>query len=664
MIVTCILSAVVFVAEISLVAIRERARSAVVMDGLLNMEEPSAMAAVWNLDDALSGQVLAGLKKLHEVCGAQILDQHGTVRASLTCDPGHQNLSARIGNLLLGSTVDDYRLLRHTDSLSQMAVIGEIRIQLDPQAAGDDFVAYLVTTLIGNILRALLLGIILAWSVHRYLALPIITLSRKVREVDPDRPLTNLIAALPDHRADELGQLISGINDTLALLHQSREDLLHQARHDALVDLPNRKGLADWLHRRIADSPRKAALFLLDLDGFKHVNDSLGHRFGDLLLWEVGKRLQASVQESDLVGRLGGDEFVVILDGFANPQQLAATTVRLIQAIGRLFDLEGRPVHASTAIGVAIYPDDGADFSALLRAADAAMHTAKAEGPGRYRFFSQDMTERARRRLGLEENLRRAVEYGRFELHYQPKVRVADRGLTGVEALLRWHHEGRLVDPASFIPVAEESGLIVPISNWVLEHACATLGRWHRRFQPAAIAINFSARDFVDPLLPRRVADTLSAYDVQPHLLEVEITETSLMREVERCAGTLAQLREIGVRIAVDDFGTGYSSLAYLRRLPIDVLKIDRAFVQGVPADPMIASTIIALGKKMGMLTVAEGVETESQRDWLLNEQCDLMQGWLISRAIPKAELERRFMRPSGPAWAGSYNAESNGEYS
>jgi diguanylate cyclase (GGDEF)-like protein len=649
MVLTFLLALLVFVGEMLVVASHERAKSSATLAGLMNMEERSAAVAVWNLDDALAFQVLSGLRSLPEVRAAKITDEEGTLRASVTREEQPDGRFASwLGRLLLGDVSVSSRPLNHIDSLNRTTMVGTLRIELDPQRAGEDFIAYATTALFGNLLRSLLLGIVLAWSVHRYLARPIIAISRAVREVDPDQPMARLIEMPTSHRQDELGDLVEGINGTLALLHHEQETLRHLATRDPLTNLPNRALLADRLENALARATQydtQVALLFLDLDRFKHINDSLGHRLGDLLLQEVGHRLMSCVQAHDTVGRLGGDEFLIVLEGFEDTREVASVSARVIHTVGKLFDLEGHAVHVSTAVGIALFPGDGGNFETLLRAADTAMYSAKAEGPGRLQFFSRDMTERAHIRLTMEGNLRHAVDYGQFELYYQPKVDLEHRTLKGAEALIRWRHNEQLIEPSSFIPLAEETGLIVPISAWVLENACATLSRWQNRFEPISVAINLSSRDFADPKLPQRVAEALSRHHVPPHLLEIEITETSLMRDVERCAEALSQLREIGVRVAVDDFGTGYSSLAYLRRLPIDVLKIDRAFIYGVPDDPMIASMVISLGKKMGLVTVAEGVETETQRQWLLKEQCDLMQGWLVSRALPRTELERQFLR-------------------
>jgi len=654
MLLTCLLAFLVFVGEMLVVADHERAKSVVIMNGLLDMEERSSAVAVWNLDDALAFQVLSGLRSLHEVRGAVITDETGALLASIIHkDQKDAWIASWLGRLLLGNVAVGQRALNHVDSLNRTTMIGTLQIQLDPQRVGDDFIAYATTSLLGNLLRSLLLGIMLAWSVHRYLARPIISISRAVRSVDPDRPTARLIQTPPGHTHDELGQLVDGINDTLTQLHRQQESLRHLATRDPLTGLPNRALLADRVQNaitRAAEAGTEIAILFLDLDRFKHINDSLGHRLGDMLLQEVGRRLVSCVKLQDTVGRLGGDEFLILLERFEDVREVASISARVIHAVGKVFDLEGHAVHASTAIGIALYPADGTSFEVLLRAADTSMYSAKAEGPGRLQFFSRDMTERAQIRLTTEANLRHAVEYGQFELYYQPKVDVSGMTVKGAEALIRWRHNGQVIEPGAFIPLAEETGLIVPISSWVLEDTCATLSRWQGRFQPVPVAINLSSGDFADPRLPQRIADALARHRVPAHLLEVEITETSLMRDVEQCAAALSQLREIGIRVAVDDFGTGYSSLAYLRRLPIDVLKIDRTFIYGVPDDPMIASMVISLGKKMGLVTVAEGVETETQRQWLLKEQCDLMQGWLISRPLQRTELERNFLRRTGTA--------------
>jgi len=650
MVMTCFISLLICVGELLVVASHERANSANQIAELLNMETESASVAVWNLDDGLANHVLSGLRGLGEVESATITDDTDTVRASFNNPVAANKIAFALGRVLLGDAANGSRALSYTDSLGRVSTIGAFKITLNPQTVGENFIAYALTTLFGNLLRSMLVGFVLAWSINRFLARPIIAISKAIQDVDAERPTVLPVPIPIGHQDDELGLLVEGINSALGLLQHEQERLRHLATSDGLTGLPNRALLIERLERaleRAAGTEFQVGILFLDLDRFKHVNDTLGHSHGDFLLQAVARRLVSCVKAQDTVGRLGGDEFMIVLEDVAGKAQVAGVASRIIQAIGRIFDFEGYSVHASTAIGIAMYPDDGTDFETLLRAADTAMYSAKAEGTGRLQFFSQEMTERAQRQVSMEANLRHALEYGQLTLHYQPKVDIDGLTLKGVEALVRWEHKGQQIAPAQFIPLAEETGLILPISAWVLENACATLSRWQSQFRPVPVAINLSSRDFADPDLPKRIAAALERHQVAPELLEIEITETSLMSNVEQCAIALSQLREIGVRIAIDDFGTGYSSLSYLRHLPIDVLKIDRSFIGGLPDESVIASLVISLGKKFGLVTIAEGVETELQRAWLSTEQCDQMQGWLTAPALPRIEFEQRFLRRS-----------------
>ena len=656
LVLTCLIALVICIGELLVVAGHERTNSAAHMTDLLDMAEESAAVAVWNLDDGLARQVLSGLKGLHEVRSAAILDDAGAVRAALVHPADPRSFAARLGAMLLVDAADGERTLHYTDSMGRVSTVGQLRIALDPRSVGEDFIAYALTTLSGNLLRSLLLGLVLAWSVHRSLARPIVGIAQALREVDPDQPMAKPIAMPSGHADDELGQLVNDINGALGLLQREQERLFNLATRDQLTGLPNRALLIERLDAslgRAAQTSGQVGILFLDLDRFKQINDTLGHGLGDSLLDAVGRRLVSCVKAQDTVGRLGGDEFMIVLEGISERGEVEKVAERIIRAISRVFTLERHSIYASTAVGIALYPSDGDNFETLLRAADTAMYSAKADGTGRLRFFSRDMAERAQFLVTLEGNLRHAIEYGQLHLEYQPKLAIDGRTVMGTEALLRWRFNGELIEPSIFIPLAEETGLIVPIGAWVLENACATLSRRQQRFEPVPVAINLSSRDYMDVRLPERIRDALDRHGVPAHLLELEITETSLMSNVEQCARVLSQLREIGVKIAVDDFGTGYSSLSYLRHLPIDVLKIDRAFVQSVPHDAAIASVVISLGKKLGLTTVAEGVETEAQLAWLAAEQCDLMQGWLVSRAVPRAEFEQKFLRARDQVQAG-----------
>jgi diguanylate cyclase (GGDEF)-like protein/PAS domain S-box-containing protein len=418
--------------------------------------------------------------------------------------------------------------------------------------------------------------------------------------------------------------------------------IIHSAEHDALTGLPNRVLLNDRIGLATALAARhgaKAAILFLDLDGFKHINDSLGHPVGDKLLQSIARRLETCVRGVDTVSRQGGDEFVVLLSEIDKPDDAAIIARRMLDAVADAHSIEDRDLHITTSIGVSIYPEDGANAEALIKHADTAMYQAKETGRETYRFFTPEMNERAVARQSIEEDLRRAVQHDELALHYQPKIDVETGRITGSEALIRWRHPTRgLVSPAEFIPVAEDSGLIRPIGDWVLHEACRQAAVWLEADLPlGTIAVNVSAVQFADEGFVDRLFEVLQETGLDPKLLQLEITEGVLMRRVQSTAAKLQTLRESGVQIALDDFGTGYSSLSYLRKFPVDVLKIDQSFVSQIGVmkdDTALITAIIDMARALQLRVVAEGVETEAQLGFLASQKCDEAQGYLISRPV------------------------------
>jgi diguanylate cyclase (GGDEF)-like protein len=377
----------------------------------------------------------------------------------------------------------------------------------------------------------------------------------------------------------------------------------------------------------------------LDLDGFKHINDSLGHPIGDKLLQSIAKRLVHCVRGSDTVSRQGGDEFVVLLSELAQPEDAAITARRLLQAVAEAHSIDQHDLHVTTCIGVSIYPDDGFDAETLIKNADTAMYQAKENGRQSYQFFKPAMNVRAVERQSIEENLRRALERNEFALHYQPKISLRTGAITGAEALIRWTHPIRgPVSPAQFIPVAEDCGLILPIGQWVLREACKQARAWVDAGLPlGSMAVNISAMEFRDDSFLESVFAILSETGLDPRSLELELTESVLMKRAESAASVLKSLRARGVQLAVDDFGTGYSSLSYLRKFPIDALKIDQSFVRQIttaPDETTIVTAVISMGRSLKLRVVAEGVETQEELAFLQAHQCDEAQGYFFSRPV------------------------------
>lgn len=427
-----------------------------------------------------------------------------------------------------------------------------------------------------------------------------------------------------------------------AALENANQRLQHLATHDSLTGLPNRLLLDDRLSQAIAYAQRRAgrlAVLVIDLDRFKTINDSLGHHGGDELLKEVAARLRGTLRKSDTLARIGGDEFVLIADEVSSLADVEIVAQRTVACFTQPFDILTVDIHAAPSIGVSMYPGDGVTAEELLMNADAAMYHSKKIGGGTCTFFTPSMTAFAQQRLELENGLRRAPVKGEFELHYQPKVDVVTGRISSTEALIRWRHPERgLMPPGDFIPLAEETGLILQIGEWVLREACRQARQWQLDgMPPVRVAINMSAQQFRQKNLVSLVQAALDDANLEPTYLEIELTESAVMHNAGASAAILAQLSRIGVHISIDDFGTGYSSLNYLRRFPLDKLKIDRCFIKDVvanPEDAAIVHAIISLAHSLKLKVIAEGVETEQQLDFLRSLGCDQYQGFFCSPAM------------------------------
>ena len=432
---------------------------------------------------------------------------------------------------------------------------------------------------------------------------------------------------------------------------RSERQIAHMARHDALTDLPNRVLLRETLEHELKRVKRGEclAVLCLDLDQFKSVNDALGHPTGDELLKLVGERLRGCTREPDTVARLGGDEFAIIMTKMEQPTDAAALAKRIRDSIVKPYQIDGHQIVTDISIGISVAPFDAIEADPLLRNADMALYGAKADGRGTYRFFEPVMNTRMKARRELEMDLRKALVGKEFELHYQPLVNLQSNEVNGFEALLRWHHPRRgLVSPADFIPIAEETGLIVPLGEWVLKAACYEAVDWPERIK---IAVNLSPAQLNNRNLLTMVKGALAETGMPPHRLQLEITETVLLQNTFATLATLHELRKLGVQVALDDFGTGYSSLSYLRSFPFDKIKIDRSFIQDLSngAQPVaIVQAVANLAKCLNMTSTAEGVETQQQLELLQSMGCTEMQGYLFSRARPASEIRQFF--GAGPA--------------
>jgi diguanylate cyclase (GGDEF)-like protein len=425
---------------------------------------------------------------------------------------------------------------------------------------------------------------------------------------------------------------------------RAEKQIAHMARHDSLTDLPNRVLFREQLAMALANVHRgeRLAVLYLDLDHFKSINDTLGHLAGDELLQAVARRLQGCLRDTDTVARVGGDEFAIIQTRIKEPDDTAILARRVREAICAPYDIAGHSVITDTTVGISIAPDDGVEPNDLIKNADMALYGAKSDGRGTYRFFEPAMDARMKARRMLELALRQALTAGEFELHYQPLVNLADNRITCCEALIRWHHPERgMIPPADFIPVAEEVGLIVPIGEWVMRQACADAKRWP---DDVKVAVNLSAIQVMNQSLVSVVVSALAESGLPARRLEIEITESVLMRNTDTTLSALHRLRELGISISLDDFGTGYSSLSYLRSFPFDKIKIDRCFVSGLPdaSDSVaIVRAVAGLAENLNMVTTAEGVETEQQLAQVRALGCTEMQGFLFSKPCSVAEIEK-----------------------
>ena len=466
------------------------------------------------------------------------------------------------------------------------------------------------------------------------------------------------VSALPDGRtfSVESKPLTGGgwlaTHEDITERQRSERQIAHMARHDALTDLPNRVLLRETLEHELKRVKRGEclAVLCLDLDQFKSVNDALGHPTGDELLKLVGERLRGCTREPDTVARLGGDEFAIIMTKMEDPSDAAALSKRVRNSIIKPYQIDGHQIVTDISIGISVSPDDAIEADALLRNADMALYGAKADGRGTYRFFEPEMNTRMRARRELEMDLRKALVSKEFELHYQPLVNLKTNEINGFEALVRWNHPKRgLVSPADFIPIAEETGLIVPLGEWVLKAACYEAVDWPEQIK---VAVNLSPTQLNNRNLLNVLRSTLSETRMPPHRLQLEITENVLLQNTFATLATLHELRKLGVQIALDDFGTGYSSLSYLRSFPFDKIKIDRSFIQDLSNgdEPVaIVQAVADLAKCLNMASTAEGVETQQQLELLQSIGCNEMQGYLFSRAKPASEIRQYFdKRPAG----------------
>jgi diguanylate cyclase (GGDEF)-like protein len=490
-------------------------------------------------------------------------------------------------------------------------------------------------------LAELMLVIGLSWALARTITQPLSDLLRATRSIARGRN-----ARVPVQSGDEIGKLAESFNVMVDAIEVRERRITHVALHDALTGVPNRKYFVEQLDQALQRRGRDTRVLVayIDLDDFKMVNDTLGHAAGDRLLCDVAAQLQAELPEG-LIARLSGDEFAAMLPALPASLDVAGVAMRLQGCFARGIVLDGRKAEVSASIGIAVAPEDGADGTVLLKNADLALYRAKQQGKAGHHFFEPSLDERARHRRRMESDLRVAIRDGGFQLHFQPLYSLTEDRLKAFEALVRWPHPTLgLVPPNDFIPLAEETGLIMQIGEWVMREACRQAQSWP---EPLSVAVNLSARQFLSPALPAMVVQALAASGLPPQRLEVEITEAAFIDNVEQTLETLHALQGLGVRITLDDFGTGYTSLGHLRLFPFNKLKIDHSFVQDIAPDGnahAVIRAITTLADALGIETLAEGVEEAGQLEVLRQEGCQQIQGYLLSRPIAADQVERFIM--------------------
>lgn len=420
-----------------------------------------------------------------------------------------------------------------------------------------------------------------------------------------------------------------------------------------MTALPNRVFFNEILNKAIGHAKRHSkvlAVLFIDLDRFKNINDALGHTTGDIVLKEMGNRFAGVLRAGDILARLGGDEYIILLNDIGHPKFAGPVAEKILNACGQPVKIDMHEFYITASIGICIFPNDGQSLEDLQRNADMAMYKSKRSGGGIYQYYTQEMNVAAHEHIQLEAALRKAIQNQEFILHYQPQLNLRDGTITRVEALIRWEHpELGIVSPAKFIPLAEETGLILPIGEWALREACRTCKKWQDEgYDPITVAVNISPKQFRHQDLAQVVSDVLKETGLEAKYLEIEITETAMMDNVENAINRLNAINNMGVRISIDDFGTGYTSISYLKQFPVSILKIDQHFIKGIPNnqnDVAITSAVIALGHNLGLEIVAEGVETAEQMQYLSDHHCDLIQGYFLSRPLPESKIILQFTR-------------------
>jgi len=626
---------------------------------ILRMTRDPSTQAIYSLDREMGAQVMEGLF------------QHESIRMASIGHPDEGMLALKIRPPIDLTTRWLTDPILHRDRQFSTPLIGkppyneyygELRITLDTARYGQEFVNDSIVIFIVGILRALTLGFVLFLIYQWLLTRPLTKLIEHLARINPDRPGEHKLPMIRGHERNELGLWVETANGLLAsiehnmhLRQEAESSLYRMTQYDSLTGLPNRQQLQSQLDHILDEArrmQRRVAVLCLGLDDFKGVNEQYNYQAGDCLLKALADRLRGSAGRLGALARLGGDQFVLVLSGIEQPYEAAELAQALLDDLENPIEFDGDPIRLRATIGITLYPEDGDNTEKLLQKAEQTMTLAKSRSRNRYQFYVASIDSEMRARRELEKDLSEALKRNEFHLVYQPQVDYRQNRITGVEALIRWKHpQGKLVPPDLFIPLAEQNGSIIEIGKWVLDQACSQLRQWHAEgYTGLRVAVNLSTVQLRHPQLPQMIGELLQKHQLPAETLELEVTETGLMEDIDAAAHNLHSLRRSGALIAIDDFGTGYSSLSYLKSLPLDKIKIDKSFVQDIGQDEgaTIVRAVIQLGKSLGMTVIAEGVETPEQEAYLIAEGCQEGQGYYYSKPLPARDLDL-LLRQSTP---------------
>jgi len=626
---------------------------------ILRMTRDPSTQAIYSLDREMGAQVMEGLF------------QHESIRMASIGHPDEGMLALKIRPPIDLPTRWLTDPILHRDRQFSIPLIGkppyneyygELRITLDTAKYGQEFINDSIVIFIVGILRALTLGFVLFLIYQWLLTRPLTKLIEHLARINPDRPGEHKLPMIRGHERNELGLWVETANGLLAsiehnmhLRQEAESSLYRMTQYDSLTGLPNRQQLQSQLDHILDEArrmQRRVAVLCLGLDDFKGVNEQYSYQAGDCLLKALADRLRGSAGRLGALARLGGDQFVLVLSGIEQPYDAAELAQALLDDLETPIELDGDPIRLRATIGITLYPEDGDNTEKLLQKAEQTMTLAKSRSRNRYQFYVASIDSEMRARRELEKDLSEALKRNEFHLVYQPQVDYRQNRITGVEALIRWKHpQGKLVPPDLFIPLAEQNGSIIEIGKWVLDQACSQLRQWHAEgYTGLRVAVNLSTVQLRHPQLPQMIGELLQKHQLPAETLELEVTETGLMEDIDAAAHNLHSLRRSGALIAIDDFGTGYSSLSYLKSLPLDKIKIDKSFVQDIGQDEgaTIVRAVIQLGKSLGMTVIAEGVETPEQEAYLIAEGCQEGQGYYYSKPLPARDLDL-LLRQSTP---------------